>query len=318
MRYSIIIPCYNSSLTIVRALESLDKQNFFDYEVLIVDDCSKDNTAQVVEQYVLEGHDNVKILRNEKNVGPGESRNRALKQVQGEYVAFIDSDDYVSSDYFTSINQAIEEKGGDLIYIGCQQVFGEKKRFILEDNLNSKEDYIALASGSLCKIVASSRIWEGVTLPALTSAEDIAVIPYLFSKANNIVSVQKPLYNYVYNSLSISSRPKASTVQNFIDSYEITKKMVSSREYKEALEFHGIKTILYGAILNALMIGLPQSLIHEIIMNFKAQNPNWITNKFVSRYSRRKRFFLSFVNRDNIVLLRIYVFVHKMYLKLHG
>lgn len=318
MRFSIVIPCYNSSSTIIRALDSLSHQNFDNYEVIVVDDCSTDNTVEIINRYIADGHNNVKLLSNDINMGPGASRNKALDNVSGEYIAFIDSDDYVSENYFEKLNYAIDENKADLIYIGCQLVIGNEKRLSARINAKSKADYMALSSGSLCMIVSSTKIWHGIKLPSIKSAEDIAVIPLLYYRANNIINIPDPLYNYIYNGESISSKPKISTVQNFIDSFEYTRSLIPAEDVKDSIEFHGIKTIIYGAILNSIKVGLTRKDILYILKDFETKYPNWIKNKYVQQYPLRKRIFLNLASHKCISLLRIYVLLHTAYLKYHG
>ena len=86
-RFSVIIPCYNRATLIGRTLLSVFDQTFQDFEIVVVDDGSTDNSIQVVEQYK-----SVRLFR-QANAGPGAARNRALAEACGEYVAILDSDD---------------------------------------------------------------------------------------------------------------------------------------------------------------------------------------------------------------------------------
>jgi len=86
MKFSIVIPIYNASHTIKKCLDSIFKQDFFDFEVVTINDCSTDNTKEIVDQY------NVKQIILEKNSGPAAARNVGIKQTQGEIMIFIDSD----------------------------------------------------------------------------------------------------------------------------------------------------------------------------------------------------------------------------------
>lgn len=94
---SFIIPAYNASGTIVRTLDSIGfaVEGKASYEVIVVDDCSKDNTCEVIEQYI-KNHPQVKLLRQPQNHRQGAARNRGLSVAKGEYVMFVDSDDTVT------------------------------------------------------------------------------------------------------------------------------------------------------------------------------------------------------------------------------
>jgi len=92
MFYSVIVPCFNSEKTILRALESIKAQTFADYEVIIVDDGSIDLTSKFVKEFCIENNFNYKYIYQE-NAGPSAARNNAAKNASGDFLAFLDADD---------------------------------------------------------------------------------------------------------------------------------------------------------------------------------------------------------------------------------
>lgn len=88
---SIIMPSYNTSKFIVKTIESVQAQTYSNWELLIVDDCSTDNTDEIVKPFLLDHR--IHYLKNEKNSGAALSRNRALRNAKGRWIAFLDSDD---------------------------------------------------------------------------------------------------------------------------------------------------------------------------------------------------------------------------------
>jgi glycosyltransferase involved in cell wall biosynthesis len=99
MKASIIITTYNRSAVLkVRSLPSAINQNFDDFEVLVIDDCSNDDTEIVVKK-IKEGKDNVKFIRQEKNSGLAAARNRGAREAKGEYVVFLDDDDALHENF---------------------------------------------------------------------------------------------------------------------------------------------------------------------------------------------------------------------------
>lgn len=91
--FSVIVPCYNASLHIERCIKSIKKQTFKSYEVIFIDDCSIDNTFQILK--INEKlNKNFKIIKTPENSGPGIARNLGLRKAEGKYVCFLDSDDY--------------------------------------------------------------------------------------------------------------------------------------------------------------------------------------------------------------------------------
>jgi amylovoran biosynthesis glycosyltransferase AmsB len=93
MKFSVLIPCYNASSTITQTLESIKQQTFSDFEVIVIDDASEDQTAllKLLEHYRTEL--NLSVLTNEANKNGAYSRNRGIRAAKGEYIAFLDADD---------------------------------------------------------------------------------------------------------------------------------------------------------------------------------------------------------------------------------
>ena len=127
--FSIIIPTYNSQQTIKKAISSVLSQKK-NYEVVIVDDCSKDKTITFLKRLVKKNKQ-FRLLKNYRNKGVSETRNKALKAATGEYVIFLDSDDHLFSNSLGKLEKFIKlNKNPDV-------VFGrfEKKNFPKNNDL---------------------------------------------------------------------------------------------------------------------------------------------------------------------------------------
>jgi glycosyltransferase involved in cell wall biosynthesis len=126
---SVIIPTFNRAELLPRALESVIAQTFDDYEILVVDDESTDETKDVVLSY---GEARIRYLRQAENAGPGAARNRGLREARGDLIAFLDSDDEWLPDKLTrqvSLFREIAPEVG-LVYTGVESVFGDGTRKI--------------------------------------------------------------------------------------------------------------------------------------------------------------------------------------------
>ena len=93
---SIIMPSYNTGRYIAESIRSILAQTYADWELLIVDDCSSDDTDEVVAQFL--GDERIRYFKNERNSGAAVSRNRALREAKGRWIAFLDSDDLWAAD----------------------------------------------------------------------------------------------------------------------------------------------------------------------------------------------------------------------------
>ena len=99
MKLSVIVPCYNVAPYLERGLRSLSNQTLRDFEIICIDDASKDETLEILR--VWEKRDlRIRVLTNKKNMGVAASRNRGIANANGEYIGFMDPDDYVDNDFF--------------------------------------------------------------------------------------------------------------------------------------------------------------------------------------------------------------------------
>ena len=152
-------------------------------------------------------------------------------------------------------------------------------------------------------------------LPNIKNAEDIAIVPVLFMRAKKIQTIKQCLYRYIYNQGSLSSKKNKGIYKSFYESFEVTKSFDECRNFPEEIEFHGIKTILYGAVLNAIQAGVSMIETEKIITQFEEEYLYWHKNKYIIYYPLRKRIFLSLVKNHHVFMLRVYVFVQNLFLK---
>ena len=123
IKYSVIIPVYNAEKTIERCLDSLLVQQREDAEFIAIDDGSKDRSREILQQYA-ENHTEI-IFISQENSGVSTARNRGIEKARGTYILFVDSDDFVSKDYFSTLDRAGEQSDADLI-IFSQNTIGGK------------------------------------------------------------------------------------------------------------------------------------------------------------------------------------------------
>ena len=115
MQLSIIVPVYNSSKYLEKCLASICIQLCNIHELIIINDNSSDNSGTILSRF-SNTHRNIKLITNKNNIGPGASRNTGLNIAKGKYITFIDSDDYISENYFSSLINNIEDKKAEIVF----------------------------------------------------------------------------------------------------------------------------------------------------------------------------------------------------------
>ncbi len=142
-RFSIIIPAYNAEKEIERAVNSIKIQTFTDYEIIVIDDCSKDNTFEVTSKL-----ENVILKQTPHNAKEGGARNIGMEIAQGEYIIFLDADDFLANENtLLDLDKVIGEDKPDIVYLGFRTLGKEEE-----------EEWIPTAENSTFK--ARAREWK--------------------------------------------------------------------------------------------------------------------------------------------------------------
>lgn len=151
MKYSVIIPVFNAEKTLQRCLDSLLSEQYMDMEIILINDGSKDRSREICENYVLE-HKNIQFV-DKKNGGVSTARNTGLDIASGEYILFVDSDDYVSNSYFSSLDRMVNKYPCDLIQFSINFVKGNsiKKREFSPVVTMTREETLPLIIDAMCR-----------------------------------------------------------------------------------------------------------------------------------------------------------------------
>lgn len=129
MRFSIIVPIYNTEKYLDKCIQSILSQTLSDYEVLLIDDCSTDSSLSIACKYQS---DCVRVLKNLSNSGLSKTRNKGMEHAKGDYIVFLDSDDYIEQNALYELNKLIcENEFPDIIYTGFIEERGtiQKKKY---------------------------------------------------------------------------------------------------------------------------------------------------------------------------------------------
>ena len=168
MLISVVIPVYNTSSYLSRCIDSIFEQDLKDVELIFIDDCSTDDSFHVLNQ-CLRGRecDNLTIIRNPHNLGSGETRNKGIELSKGEYVIFIDSDDYVTSDYFEILRNATKNRP-DIVVFDMTEIWSDKtvlKHVVLPNTPIDSVEHLLLTKCTIaCAINCLSALCFSITI----------------------------------------------------------------------------------------------------------------------------------------------------------
>lgn len=318
IKVSVIIPCYNCEAWIRKCIGSLERQTKKSFEIICVDDCSTDNTRYILEDIKKSVNIPFKILINDHNIGPGKSRNKAIENSLGKWIAFCDSDDWYEPVFIEKMLSKAESTSCDIVMCEYRKVFESEKKSIdvhylydVDENAGI-ERMIISSKASLCLLLIRKELFNTMRIPDLRNGEDIAFIPCIESYANNISLVKEPLYNYLMRKQSASNRVKSDKVYKSLrNAYIFTEKNIN-RRYTKALEFLGIRNVLYGVVLNALKVNTDFKTVRRIIFEFEKKYPRWNTNTYIDTLSKSKRLFLICVKMRLLILCKFFALIHSI------
>lgn len=216
-KVSILIPIFNVSDYIEKCAESLFRQTFKEIEFIFVNDASQDNSIDKLAKIISlfpEREENIKIIQNDLNQGSAFTKNRALNEASGDYISFVDSDDYIERDMIEVMYQKAIDENADIVVSDMIMEYPSHTEILIDhlsDNDNERFRDIILNNDShtfLCNKLARRELYlrQDCRAPqGLNYYEDRHIMSRLYYFAEKIVKVNRAFYHYVqYNSLAIT------------------------------------------------------------------------------------------------------------------
>lgn len=196
--FSIIVPVYNVEKYLDKCLASILRQTFKNFECIIIDDGSPDNSSAIIDKYVKQDQ-RFKVL-HQKNMGVSAARNAGLDIAKGEYVVFVDSDDYIADDYLEKFALKIADTDADIVICGLIEVYKDYERskvFAAESTEVIKQNILADIWPSYpWNKCYKKYLFENIRFPVGKIFEDLLTIPELCLSAEKIVCIPDKLYYY--------------------------------------------------------------------------------------------------------------------------
>lgn len=249
---SIILPVYNSEKYLNKCIDSIIAQTYIDWELIVINDGSVDNSKDIINEYQKKDK-RIKAFHFD-NRGVSTSRNYGISVSSGEYITFIDSDDYVEPDYLKELLNSIYENDSDLSVCDVIEEYKGNRHIIksldtinnsifLVDSQKVLDDilYHKIKNGYCCaKLFKKSKIKHLFQL--YSYCEDVLfLVYYLAENEINVSYVHKPLYIYYKNDNSVTMKKESYKIKDMLN--------VSERIISDSLEHNRIKTKAAHALL---------------------------------------------------------------------
>ncbi len=262
-KVSLIIPVYNVEKYIRQCLQSVADQTFKDVEVIIIDNNSPDNSAEIINEFT-EKYPNFKTYKRIGG-GLGGARNEGIKHASGEYLVFLDSDDYIKPNAIEELVKAAEENFADMA--GCLTDLVDTDGTLIKPGFTKDMDYIidAKKDGSkkmlqvvgdmACawrKIIRRTIIQDNnIFFPENVSYEDVAFISTCAILSNKYVQIPLSLWSYRYVSTSISNTKSELGPKSHFNNFALMRNFLKekglySSEIEEEFEYRLLQMIIGG------------------------------------------------------------------------
>lgn len=308
MRFSVIIPVYNVEKFIGKCLDSVFKQTFSDYEIVAVNDGSTDSSLKILERYQI-SNSKLKII-SQKNKGLGGARNTGISNAKGEFLVFLDSDDYIASNMLETLDYYLSKYKLDILVFDCIQV--DLKDNVLKNSTIdqysdhytdlTKKQFLSFEPTACTKIYRKSLYTEHfIEFPEKLWYEDLATVFKLIPYTKRIGYLKEALYYYVQQNESITHSSNTYRMLEIIDAInsnvEYFKKIGLWKEYYTELEWNAILHGLYYSALRLFSCGYKRKEINKIFNYVNKTFPTWKSNIYLKEAIESRYLMKEIVNQ---------------------
>lgn len=311
--FSIIVPVYNVYKYIEKCLESLVNLDYDNYEIIIVNDGSTDDSYKIIDKYQKKYPKLIKSYKK-KNGGLSSARNYGIKKSSNDYLLFVDSDDYIELNTLSILNKHINKNKSDIVVFNYKAIYSNYDISVNTFNKDIKEidKRYLISIPSACNKAVKKSVFKDNNIEFVKGIyyEDLATMPRLIKYTKNISFIDDYLYNYLVREESISNETKYN--KQWDDIFYIVDLLNKelNKSYKDEIEYIYIEHLLRNAGLRFINCR-KYDKINEIINMLVNNYPEWNKNKYYKTYYNykqkiicnliyKKKFFLLSILRHKI------------------
>lgn len=290
MKVSVIIPVYNTKDYIEKCLDSLLNQTLSDIEILAVDDGSTDGTGEIVREYAQKHPDKIKAFFKE-NGGQAEARNLALEYAVGDYIGFVDSDDWVDKEMYLEMYEKAIEEDADIVICDTTDHFPDRDVYHHASRFTNK----FAVTPSACNKLFKREFVEDTRFPVGLWYEDFEFTTKKLMLTDKISVIHKSFYHCHCREVSTMMNDNSQknldiiTVLNNLSEFVEEKGMTN--EYADTLEYLYIEHILITTVnrLKQQNNTEKNSIIKQMVAEIKKRYPKFYKNKVFKEMPKNRR-----------------------------
>lgn len=324
MLVSMIIPVYNVEKYLRRCLTSVAQQTYKELEVIIVNDGSPDHSQDIIDEFCKDRENFFSYIT--ENNGLGGARNYGLGKAHGEYVCFLDSDDYIADTFVEALAKRAMHDGSDIVVCNNIDVFENTntqvvQKAIYDKNPVSLKENKEILFNRVCAWAKLYRkcLFDDLGYEARVWYEDMRLTPKLYDKANQISYIDEALLYYVIRDGSIMTSANAKRNLEIIDAFEdlrqYFKQQGSYDEIKEQLEFLMLDHILISAITRVILTkDVDKKKIIKTMKDYVDSYQGIEKNSYLVTMPRNRRI-IYFCNRHGLYTITKFIFKMKHHIQ---
>lgn len=320
-KVSVIVPVYNVEKYIAKCLDSLVNQTLKDIEIIVVNDGSPDNSQKIIDKYQKKYPNMIKSFKKE-NGGLSDARNYGIKKATGEYLAFIDSDDYVELNSYEIMYNKAKEIDFDVVVCNLKQIYEDSNRIDyvssrIKKDIFEKKDIkkvlIDIYPSACNKIYKKSLFDDCFGFKKGILFEDVEFTHRLLSKISSIGKVDDYLINYIQRKGTItktSDKRILGYIDNMNSVIDYYKKNDLYDDYEEELEYSYVRYLYATFIKQATLLSKKDynKAIKKAQENVKVNFPFYRKNKYFYKSGIKGFYLLTF---NKLIAKILYLRMHK-------
>lgn len=299
--FSLIVPVYRIEEYLPKCIASVLAQKCQDFELLLIDDGSPDGCGAICDRYAAQYPDKIRAV-HQPNGGAGAARNHGIALAKGEYLLFLDGDDYLSDDLLSDLKPAIAESHADLYLFGAE---------VERDGKKVGELHELVAPLTPCRAETAPELFFGVMAPwnrayrrtlftdnDITFAtkvwyEDIRVVTKILAVAQSAVRLPKPYYHYLQREGSAMNNKNVQRNAEILYAFDDIRTWFAahklSERFHDELAFLAVQHLLLAATVRVLQIDRKHPLVEEFRKYMEDHFPDFRENPYLPKLDKNKQ-----------------------------
>lgn len=264
IKVSVIVPIYNTEKFLKKCIDSIVNQTLEEIEIILINDGSTDNSHNICEEYSKKYPQKIRYINN-KNIGCSASRNLGMSLAQGEYIAFVDSDDYIDKEMYQEMYEKARKEDLDIVVCGIKTTTFDKNLINslpkFSKNYYSLLSYRGKISNPVNKIFKKSKIGKITFIEKIHSFEDFNFCFKIYLKTKKIAIINRSYYNYIYhgNNSIFNLKKRLGVFIAFKELYiylkdnDYLKNKEIIKKFYENFNFYAIRGVFF-MLLNPILV----------------------------------------------------------------